>query len=35
MSAMEAAYDMLGSDADYQALLEDVDINMRHIVRLA
>ena len=28
MSAIEAAYDMLGSDADYQALLEDVDINM-------
>ena len=35
MSAIESAYDTLTSDADYQALLEDVDINMRHIVRLA
>jgi|GEM_PF-4774530 len=35
MSAIETAYDMLGSDADYQALLEDIHINMRHIVRLA
>ncbi|MDG2076989.1 MAG: hypothetical protein P8J24_10560 [Arenicellales bacterium] len=35
MSAIESAYDTLASDADYQALLEDVDINMRHIVRLA
>jgi hypothetical protein len=35
MAAIEAAYDVLGSDANYQALLEDVDVNMRHIVRLA
>ena len=35
MAAIEAAYDVLGSDANYQALLKDVDINMRHIVRLA
>ena len=35
MSAIESAYDTLASNADYQALLEDVDINMRHIVRLA
>ena len=35
MSAIETAYDMLGSDANYQALLEDIHINMRHIVRLA
>ena len=35
MAAIEAAYDVLGSDANYQALLEDIDVNMRHIVRLA
>ena len=35
MSAIESAYDTLASDTDYQALLQDVDINMRQIVRLA
>ena len=35
MSAIESAYDTLASDSDYQALLQDVDINMRQIVRLA
>ena len=35
MSAIESAYDTLASDSGYQALLQDVDINMRQIVRLA
>ena len=35
MSAIESAYDTLVSDSDYQALVQDVDINMRQIVRLA
>ena len=35
MSAIESAYDTLASDSNYQALLQDVDINMRQIVRLA
>ena len=35
MSAIESAYDTLASDSDYQALLQDVDVNMRQIIRLA
>ena len=35
MSAIESAYDTLASDPDYQALLKDININMRQIVRLA
>jgi len=31
---VEKAYDGLGTDSRYQALLEKVDVNMRNIVRL-
>ena len=33
-AAVEKAYDGLGTDSRYQALLEKVDVNMRNIVRL-
>jgi len=35
LSVVEKAYDGLGSDPRYQALLEKANVNMRHIVRLA
>ena len=34
LAAVEKAYDALGADPRYQALLEKVDVNMRNIVRL-
>ena len=34
LAAVEKAYDGLGADPRYQALLEKVDVNMRNIVRL-